>query len=274
MVMYFSGTGNSAYVAKRIADQIQDETCDLFQKIRAHDCSEMQSEKPWVFVVPVYAWQMPHIVQDWIKETTFSGSGEAFFVFTCGDSIGAAGEHVKSLWEGKGGSFQGCAKVVMPENYLLMFKVPDEAQARQIIGQAEPVIDSIAMAIGQGGSLEKTDGWKESSGPRYPDSPFNEKVGLGGRLSSSLVNKVFYKCFVSAKKFYSLDRCTSCGYCETVCPLNNIRLQDGKPQWGDACTHCCACICKCPQEAIEYGKSSAGKPRYLCPVENRETKGI
>nr|WP_264291386.1 MULTISPECIES: hypothetical protein [unclassified Dorea] len=30
----------------------------------------------------------------------------------------------------------------------------------------------------------------------------------------------------------------------------------------DACTHCMACICYCPAEAIEYGKKSVGKPRY------------
>ena len=31
---------------------------------------------------------------------------------------------------------------------------------------------------------------------------------------------------------------------------------------GKNCTHCMACICYCPKEAIEYGKKSKGKPRY------------
>lgn len=39
-------------------------------------------------------------------------------------------------------------------------------------------------------------------------------------------------------------------------------LQNGKPVWGQDCTHCMACICCCPAEAIEYGKMSLGKPRY------------
>ena len=39
-------------------------------------------------------------------------------------------------------------------------------------------------------------------------------------------------------------------------------LQNGKPLWGQDCTHCMACICYCPAEAIEYGKMSLGKPRY------------
>lgn len=39
-------------------------------------------------------------------------------------------------------------------------------------------------------------------------------------------------------------------------------LQNGKPVWGQDCTHCMACLCCCPAEAIEYGKMSLGKPRY------------
>ena len=249
MVLYFSGTGNSAYVAKRIANLLLDECIDLLQKLRTHDYSEVHSEKPWVFVVPVYAWQMPLLVKEWIANTTFTGSKDTYFVITCGQSIGSAGEYAKSLCESKGLTFKGATKVVMPENYLLMFPVPDEAKTMEIIQQAEPVIDGIAEQIGKGGILE-------------------EQIGLGGKLSSGLVNTLFYKCFVSAKKFYAQESCNSCGYCETVCPLNNIRLVDGKPVWGDACTHCVACICRCPQEAIEYGKSSVGRRRYICPIED------
>jgi len=50
------------------------------------------------------------------------------------------------------------------------------------------------------------------------------------------------------------------------CPLNNIHLKENKPVWDKECTHCMACICKCPTEAIEYGKNSVGKVRYQCPI--------
>lgn len=43
-------------------------------------------------------------------------------------------------------------------------------------------------------------------------------------------------------------------------PLNNIRLENGKPVWGKHCTHCMACICDCPKEAIEYGKRAKASP--------------
>ncbi len=59
--------------------------------------------------------------------------------------------------------------------------------------------------------------------------------------------------------------CVGCGKCAAVCVENNIRLRDGRPVWGDRCTHCMACICGCPAGAIEYGRASRGKPRYQCP---------
>ena len=41
-----------------------------------------------------------------------------------------------------------------------------------------------------------------------------------------------------------------------------VDLDNDKPVWESHCTHCMACICYCPKEAIEYGKKSIGKPRY------------
>ena len=60
------------------------------------------------------------------------------------------------------------------------------------------------------------------------------------------------------------NKCISCGKCVNVCPLNNIHMENGKPVWNNECTHCMACICRCPKEAIEYGEHSKGLPRYIC----------
>ena len=48
---------------------------------------------------------------------------------------------------------------------------------------------------------------------------------------------------------------------------NNIKIQNGKPVWGKDCTHCMACICHCPTEAIEYGKKSVGSRGII--IHNR-----
>lgn len=61
------------------------------------------------------------------------------------------------------------------------------------------------------------------------------------------------------------DECVSCGKCAASCPLNNIKLVEGRPVWGDDCTHCMAFINLCPKQAIEYGEKTVGKFRHKCP---------
>jgi ferredoxin len=44
--------------------------------------------------------------------------------------------------------------------------------------------------------------------------------------------------------------------------MRNIEIQNDRPVWGNACTHCMACISACPENAVEYRHTSVGKPRY------------
>ena len=69
MICYFTGTGNSAYVASRIAGQTEQEVLNLFEKIRSQDHTALHSEKPWVIVCSTYAWRIPRILSDWLKQT-------------------------------------------------------------------------------------------------------------------------------------------------------------------------------------------------------------
>jgi len=248
MILYYTGTGNSAYAAKRIAELTGDTVYSLFEKIRSRDYSKISSEKPFVFAVPTYAWQIPHIVGEWIENTEFEGNSKVYFAMTCGGDNGNAQEYLKRLCTSKGVEYMGCAEIVMPENYVAMFDVPNEHEASEIIKAAKPVIEKTAEFIKMG-------------------KPFpNKEVRMADKLKSGIVNKVFYKFFVKADKFYTTDECIGCGKCVTVCPLSNIKISDGKPIWGSNCTHCMACICSCPKEAVEYGNISKGKPRYKCPI--------
>ena len=249
MILYFSGTGNSEYVAKRIGKQIKDEVINLFDKIRDRDYTEICSERPWVIVVPIYAWRIPRIVEEWMLWTPFLGNKDIYFVTTCGDSCGNAAMYAEALCIEKKLSFKGLTTLVMPENYIAMFNAPEKEEAVKIIDRQERRITTIGRYIHAGRDFPKV------------------RMGMKENLMSGIVNDLFYPIFVHAKKFYSTEECISCGMCEKLCPLTNIHMVDGKPVWGNHCTHCMACICKCPKEAIEYGKISLGKPRYICPKE-------
>jgi len=247
MILYFSGTGNSEYVAKRIGNETEDKVLDLFDKIRTRDFSEIHSDRPWVVVSPTYAWRIPRILHEWLEQTDLSGSREIYFVMTCGGDTGNSGKYLKQLCSLKKMHYSGCSSIVMPENYIAVFTTPSKEEALEIISRAEKEIDNTARLIREGGI--------------FPQS----SPSLKARMASGVVNQLFYPMVVHAGKFYAKDTCISCGKCAHVCPLNNIRLENGKPVWGTDCTHCMACICRCPSEAIEYGAHSRGLPRYTCP---------
>ena len=247
MIIYFSGTGNSRYCAQYLAHQLGDEAVDAFGFIRNGIAAELITGKPWVFVSPTYAWQLPRVFAEFIRSGNFAGSTDAYFVMTCGDDIGNAAAYIELLCKEKGLHFKGVLPVVMPENYIAMFDAPDEKESAEIIVKARPVLHEAVNHI--------------RVGEDFPEVP----VDLKGKAKSGKINEVFYKKFVNDKDFYAKDSCMSCGKCVESCVLNNIRLENGRPVWGGNCTHCMACICGCPAEAIEYGKKSKGKPRYQCP---------
>lgn len=248
MVLYFTGTGNSRYIAKKIADETGDETISLNEKIKNKDLQIVGKMERLVFVVPTYGWRIPRIVKKWIEDAQFAGTFgiPAWFVMDCGSEIGNAAKYNKQLCEQKGFSYMGTAQIVMPENYIAMFGVPMPEEAKEIIRKAEPAIQEATQAVRDG-----------------KEFPLPRRNGYD-RFMSCVVNPVFYRFFVKADHFYAKDTCNGCGKCKRLCPLNNIELKNGKPIWGRSCTHCMACISYCPMQAIEYGKKSEGKPRYHC----------
>ena len=244
MILYFSGTGNSKYVAKRIADALGDEILNLNDRIKASDTSSVETDERLIIVTPTYAWRIPRVVRDWLRKTELRGAKRSWFVMTCGSEIGNADKYNRELCTEKRLSCMGTAQIVMPENYIAMFSAPQADEARQIVAKAEPSIDRAIAAIQS----------------NQPFAPTRNK--LYDRLMSGPVNPIFYKCFVKADAFTVSEACIGCGQCAKRCPMNNVTIKDGKPVWGRNCTHCMACICYCPKEAIEYGKKSVGQPRY------------
>jgi|WetSurMetagenome_2_1015567.scaffolds.fasta_scaffold00587_6 ferredoxin len=54
----------------------------------------------------------------------------------------------------------------------------------------------------------------------------------------------------AGRMFHATKKCTSCGTCETVCPVKNIEMTDKRAVWKDHCELCLACIRTCPEQAI------------------------
>jgi len=66
------------------------------------------------------------------------------------------------------------------------------------------------------------------------------------------------------KKLYTDDKCIKCKQCIKYCPVQNITFDD-KPVWGNNCVNCFGCVNRCPKNAIQVGKKTKNKKRYVHP---------
>ncbi len=248
MVLYFTGTGNSRFIAELTAKELGDSTYSINDGIKGRTYPDIRNEERLVFSVPTYAWRLPRVINDWIIATDIFAGKKIYFFMNCGDSIGNAAKNLRDLCTKKSITYMGCARILMPENYIAMFDCPSVEESERIVKKAVGRVKTLLSIVKDGRML--------------PEEP----VTFVGKISSGIVNFMFYATCVSSKKYYSTDACIGCGKCTEACPLNNIHLEKGRPVWGSNCTHCMACICDCPSEAIEYGKKSQGKRRYHCPT--------
>lgn len=245
MILYFSGTGNSEYLARNMASCLDDQLIDLFTYIKEGKSGIFDSDEPFVLVSPTYSWRLPRFLSEFLTTCTFKGSRDFYVLMTYGDSCGNAYKYIEKDMDKLGLNFMGLYGIKMPENYIMLFDLDSDDLNKKIIADGLREVDKISSYIKNKQAFPK------------------KGVGLVGKFQSSIINPIFFKFIVKDKKFYATDKCISCGLCSKACVLNNISYKDGRPVWNGRCTHCSACISKCPKAAIEYGKKTKGKKRYL-----------
>lgn len=243
MILYFSGTGNTEHAARLISEITDDKLINLNKLIKEGIAGDFISERPYVLVCPTYAWRIPRLVEDYLRTASFSGSKEMYVILTCGSGTAGAQTYARRLCEEIGLTFKGFKTVVMPENYIALFNVPDEKESEEINRNADVVI-------------------REAAGKIRAGEPLQEKVSPVGFFMSKIVNSIFFTFIVRDKGFHIEKDCIGCGKCAELCPLNNISIAKNRPVWNGNCTHCMACICACPQKCIEYKNATRKKRRY------------
>lgn len=245
MILYFSATGNTRFLATELAKKLDDECVDLLSRIKKGDYSEIRSEKPFVVCAPVYICEMPRFLSKYLKKAQLTGSRRVYFISNSAGYSGITGYLAKKLFRRKKMEFMGYSELVMPRNYYIgHYPVQSSEEIRRRILSSYSKLDDIAATIRNGGRLKA----------RY--------IFLFEKVITLPFNPVWAKYKMPTKDFFANEKCVGCGKCEKVCPLNNISITDKKPLWGTSCTHCMACIGNCPTDAIEYGEITKVKGKY------------
>lgn len=250
MIFYFSGTGNSLWVAQRLSVALG---CKM---TAIGDCTAAihSNDDRVIWVFPIYSWGLPLVVKKFMSNhnLSFCGKPSHYMVCTCGDDIGFAHKQWRKVVEKRGWVARSSFSVQMPNTYTLMkgFDVDSPQTAQQKLAEAPSRVDFIAQQIKIGDET----------------MAINDVVtGRWAWIKSRIIYPYFMKYCMSPKPFHATENCISCGRCSMECPLQNIAMTDGHPQWGDNCTMCLRCYHICPCKAVAYGKATKGKGQYLHP---------
>jgi NAD-dependent dihydropyrimidine dehydrogenase PreA subunit len=256
MIFYFSGTGNSLNVARGIAREQGERLIPVCRALQKEEFEYALHPGELVgFVFPAHAWSPPKAVTDLVARLQLKNflNNTIFAVCTCGGDPGAALRRLERALRRRLWRLDAGFSVNMPDNYLPLFDAdPPEAVQRKL-KEADEAVRRINTVL-----KTRPTGVVEDPAGRFP------------RLKTAVAGRLFRTFAMSDRPFYATERCTSCGKCVKMCPVDNISLKNGKPKWNGHCTQCMACIQRCPQKAIQYGKRTAARGRYVHPELNKE----
>lgn len=245
MIFYFSGTGNSRYVAERIAHAIGDTLISITKEELEHNKEySLQDGEKLGFVFPIYWWGMPSLVEGFIQKMRLQVKEDSYIygVSTYGlESHNGLKDLEKLLWK-KNIPLHAVYEVKMVDNYVVAYDIAGEEKQASIYKNAKVTIEKIISDIKSNKQVKITD--------------------IIGTTIKPVVH-TFYKKTDHRKHFYATDACTGCGLCAKNCPCQAIVMEQNKPVWQENCAFCLKCVHSCPVQALQHGKGTMKRGRYL-----------
>ncbi len=247
-IYYFSGTGNSLKVAQDLAEMLEDAELIPIAKIWQEKNIESKNEKIG-FIFPLYYSGLPKIVHDFIDKLNISRTNYFFTVVTStGDINEQSLQQLDRLLKEKSKKLNAGFYVNMPNNYIIGFNIHSKERQEDFFENANKQIKTIYESVNN------------------QEDNLTQEILEKDVKRSAKINKNFRDSVNESDKTFNVnENCNNCGICEKVCPVNNIILVKGIPEWQHKCQQCLACINFCPEKAIQYGNQTIKTGRYHHP---------
>lgn len=235
VVLYFTGTGNCLYVARRLAGE-GGELLSIPQLMKQQRFDIEADEIGLVY--PIYGHMPPYMVRQFIQKAKLK-AGYKFAVLTYGARKCDAVEIWNGISRKAGNGFDYINTLVMVDNWLPNFDMNEQIKMdKHIPENLEKIAADIAAARH----------WHE------PVTEEEREMHRGFLAYTRLDPEVGF--LMKSEKYFTVtDACIGCGVCVSVCPRNNYELTaQGVRTQGD-CEFCFACIQNCPQKAIRFAEN-------------------
>lgn len=255
MIYYFSATGNSKFIAGKLASKLNTKLCNIadfvdFVKKKTTFDQDLENDDLLGIVCPVHSWGAAIAMEKFLKFVRFKNlkTDNAFCVLSCGDNCGNTDKQIRKLLSLNKLSCDKIFSVQMPNTYIVMkgFGLDGAELQKEKISNAHAQIDLISQSV--------------ISNNNYTHYVRGTKPGL----KTGIVYPLFKVFATDDKKFFADQHCAGCGLCVKLCPQKNITSdQDNKPVWNGDCLQCLACIHHCPEQAIQFGTITQNQGRYF-----------
>ena len=250
-ILYFTSTGNTLWLlekAKKIFEE-KGHTVNTFDSVTCGMEFADSCDMIGVFY-PVWGSNLPDHIRDKMNQLKEGSGKKIFLVGNCAVFTGDTGMYWKKILGKKGYDVFYVDHLLMPININIpgwnLWKVPDKEKHAKILAKAEAYLKEVCSSILEG--KRKIDG----------TSPFSRFFGWLQRAGLQTFTEM-------ARKYFMCDseKCTRCGLCYRMCPVNNITIDKDKGAvFADRCIICMKCYNFCPVSAVLVDKGSKDVKRY------------
>jgi len=265
-IYYFSGTGNSLYIARELQKRLPEVTLIPMLSLLENE-SIIPDAEIIGLVFPIYLTSLPAPVKQFIGKIRLK---QEQYIFSLTTHCGYPGRVDRELDEllvkrGKGIDCYFAIKMLVntPKGLVPSFMIKQK-WASQITAEAISDLDAQAnKAIDNSVAFILKKGKNAGAYDANPPGFFSMKLK---KIIDYITNK-----FTAGKPieigFYADASCNGCGICEKVCLSHKIKMENGKPLWQKDihCYYCYACFNLCPEQAILVKNYTKKDGRYIHP---------